>query len=68
MKPFRTRDGRVIIDQLCSCGHRQSEHSRQRIELSDDVVDIHGHGQCAVCGCRCERFNFRDFIFRKERT
>lgn len=66
MKPFRTRDGRVIIDQLCACGHRQSEHSRRRIELSEGELSIEGHGSCAVGDCRCERFNFRDFIFRKE--
>ena len=40
MKPFRTRDGRVIVDQLCRCGHRFSRHGNRLANLPDQVVPI----------------------------
>lgn len=39
-------------DELCSCGHRKSEHN--------DTL-ARGHGSCKVCGCR--KFTWVKFIF-----
>lgn len=66
MKPFRTRDGRLIVDQLCRCGHLQSRHGHRLAELPDTLIGVPRHGPCLEDGCACERFTFKDFVYREE--
>lgn len=66
MKPIRARDGRLIVDQLCQCGHPQSQHSHRLANLPDVMVPVSGHGPCTVKGCSCRRFSFKDFIYKEE--
>ena len=66
MKPFRTRDGRLIVDQLCRCGHLQSRHGHRLAELPDTLIGVPRHGPCLEDGCACERFSFKDFVYREE--
>jgi hypothetical protein len=66
MRPFRTRDGRVIVDQVCKCGHRFSKHGHRLANLPDQVVPIANHGPCLEAGCPCQRFSFAGFIYQEE--
>lgn len=63
MKPFRTRDGRVIVDQRCQCGHRFTRHGHRQANLPDVVVPVSHHGPCLESGCNCTRFTFAGFVF-----
>ena len=66
MKPFRTRDGRVIVGQVCRCGHPESRHGHRLAEVPGVLVGVPGHGPCLEPGCRCERFSFRNFLYQEE--
>lgn len=66
MNPFRTRDGRLIVDQLCRCGHAQSRHGHRLAELPDALVGVPAHGPCLEGECPCQRFTFMDFIYQEE--
>jgi hypothetical protein len=66
MKPFKTRDGRVIVDQLCRCGHRFSKHGHRLAHLPDQVVTVANHGPCLEAGCVCQRFTFAGYVFQDE--
>jgi len=66
MKPFTTKDGRVIVDQLCRCGHRFSKHGHRLAELPDQLVGVPNHGGCLEGGCPCDRFTFAGFVFQDE--
>jgi hypothetical protein len=66
MKPFRTRDGRVIVDQLCRCGHRFSKHGHRLANLPDQVVPVANHGPCLEAACPCQRFSFAGFIYQED--
>lgn len=47
-----------VIDELCICGHKQSEHS--------DALKgfVRGHGDCQVCDC--SKFTWKKFIYETE--
>ena len=60
MKPFRTRDGRVIVDQRCRCGHAQSRHEQRQGEQS-------ARRPCLEDGCPCQNFSFKDFIYEEKK-
>lgn len=66
MKPFRTRDGRTIVDQSCQCGHPQSRHGHRLAELPGTLIGVPGHGPCLEGECSCERFTFKGFVYQKE--
>ena len=66
MNPFRTRDGRLIVDQLCQCGHAQSQHGHRLAELPDTLIGVPGHGPCLEGKCHCERFSFQGFVYQEE--
>ncbi len=65
MKSFRSRDGRLIVDQLCQCGHPQSKHGHRLAELPDTLVGVPGHGPCLEGECLCQRFTFKEFIYQE---
>jgi hypothetical protein len=66
MHPFRSRAGRLIVDQLCRCGHAQSRHGHRLAELPDLLVGVFRHGPCLEGECSCQRFSFKDFIYKEE--
>ena len=43
------QDGKQVTDEICSCGHRRSEHA--------DTLSL-GHGQCLYPSCACQRFTW----------
>ena len=63
MKPFRTRDGRIIVDQLCRCSHNFSKHAARLADLPGQTVPVPNHGSCTEAGCDCQRFTFAGFVF-----
>lgn len=48
--PYTLRDGRVVIDEWCSCLHLRSEHMGQ--------MPIFGHGPCTIGFCECPKYTF----------
>ena len=68
MVPFRSRDGRLIVDQVCRCGHAQSEHGHRLAELPDTLIGVPGHGPCLEGECPCQRFSFKDYIYEEDKT
>lgn len=43
-----------IVDEMCDCGHKKSEHSMQgHLEK--------GHGACYECNCA--QFTWIDFVY-----
>lgn len=66
MKPIRCRDGRLIVDQLCRCEHPHSRHGHRLAELSDTLVGVPNHGPCLEGNCTCQRFSFKDFIYKED--
>lgn len=66
MNPFRTRDGRLIVDQLCRCGHARSRHGHRLAELPGVLVGVSAHGPCLEGECPCQRFTFKDFVYQEE--
>jgi len=36
--------GKKVVDELCRCGHKKSEHNPSKPEVSKPVLDIYGHG------------------------
>jgi hypothetical protein len=53
--PFQTRDGKAVVDEQCSCGHKRSQHE-DRFSL--------GHGYCLDCNCK--QFTWTKWIYEKE--
>ena len=51
--PRKMPNGRVVLDEVCLCGHLRSEHR--------DTI-AYGHGSCA-CACMCERYPRADHVF-----
>ncbi len=42
---------KIILDELCTCGHKRSEHNDTFTE---------GHGSCKKC--KCVKFTWSKFI------
>mgnify|MGYP001564770319 CR=1 FL=1 len=42
----KTSNGKLIVDEFCSCGHYRSHHNDN---LGGLAV---GHGNCTECGCK----------------
>ena len=58
----KAREGQAwedVIDELCRCGHRRSEHM-------DTVAK--GHGGCLKPECGCVKFTWKSFVYRQART
>lgn len=52
--PWTTKRGDTIIDEMCSCHHRRTDHR--------DRGPAYGHGECAAMGCDCERYTWHCMI------
>lgn len=48
----KLRDGRVVVDEWCSCDHLRSQHG-------DSHPLAHGHGACS-----CPKFTWMAFVFQ----
>jgi hypothetical protein len=56
--PFMWKElpnGSVIIDEMCRCGHKRSNHG-------PGPANEDGHGACARTKCKCKRFVFENWI------
>ena len=43
-----------IVDELCQCGHKKSDHL--------GGFPIQGHGACTKDGCPCNKFRWVSFL------
>jgi len=64
---------KIRIDELCTCGHRRSEHSdtwtREVImAMPEHASSIVGHGSCIHPACPCKKFTWKRTIFRSPRV
>ncbi len=50
--PWVLKDGRVVVNEMCRCGHVRTRHY--------DTLSP-GHGQCL--SCQCPRFTWVKHIF-----
>ena len=50
----------VIKDELCSCGHKGSEHNPSRYGQK-------GQGPCRIKGCKCRQFRWKAFLDKEGR-
>jgi hypothetical protein len=48
-----------VVDELCTCGHKRSEHSPRGIHESLD-----GHGPCDECDCF--KFTWKGWIVKDD--
>lgn len=48
-----------IIDEICECGHKKSEHDYSQKKHSA-ILKV-GHGPCERCNCK--RFRWIAFIY-----
>lgn len=57
-------DPALIMDELCVCGHKRSQHMAKTHELLGYVIpkDFEGHGECREC--LCEQFKWKAFIYK----
>jgi hypothetical protein len=63
MTPFRGKDGRLIVDERCACGHLKSRHGHRLADLPDDrLIGVPQHGGCLE-ECDCQRFTFRGYLY-----
>lgn len=46
-----------IVDELCTCGHRKSEHA-------ETPAGVPNHGPCTKC--ECLKFTFADFVYAED--
>ena len=51
-------NGKVVVDEVCRCGHLKSEHT-------DTFQAGHGRGMhmARIDGCDCIKFTWKDFIY-----
>jgi len=63
MKAKTLNDGRVVVDEMCQCGHKASEHGSQIHELSDGEVFVGNEGQGGCTECNCDQFTWKGFVF-----
>lgn len=45
--------GKIIVDEVCTCGHLRSEHS--------DTIAF-GHGNCGHCFC--QKYTWKALLFQ----
>lgn len=50
--PKQLPDGRIVVDELCTCTHRRTRHA-----------GLTYHGLCLVRGCRCGKFTWAAWLF-----
>jgi len=50
------KETRKIIDELCTCGHKRSEHGHSGLP---------GHGPCRECFC--PQYRWKRFIFARRK-
>jgi hypothetical protein len=53
-------NGKLIVDERCTCGRKKSEHSPNTQLVKGGVFVEPGHGD----GVGCERFTFKRFILK----
>lgn len=51
--PRATKDGRIIVDEMCDCGRRRSQHN--------GIGPAWGHGACRASGCA--KFTWVEHVF-----
>lgn len=56
-----TKEELGIIDEVCYCGHLQSEHGSLWF---DQMLIESGHGKCLHDDCGCSRYKFLDFVYK----
>lgn len=66
---------KIRIDELCTCGHRRSEHGeswppevmRGNPEIARSFA---GHGKCLTTrsACACQKFTWKRTLFRSPRV
>jgi hypothetical protein len=54
--PRKLPDGRVVVDEFCTCGCKRSGHNHSI---------AWGHGSCATCRI-CPKFSFKAFVFQSK--
>jgi hypothetical protein len=62
MNPFPAtlKDGRIVLDEKCACGHLRTEH-QDRLRGA-----AFGHGRCKQSRfCHCDRFTWVAHVFKK---
>jgi hypothetical protein len=62
MKQKKLKDGRVIVDERCSCGHLQSEHGPDQYASKLGVI-VEGHGGCLQLECNCQQYRWVGWVF-----
>lgn len=56
--------GKAVVDELCTCGRKKSEHSPDVYQIPGQTVVEHGAGD----GVNCERFTWKAFILEDGST
>ena len=61
--PLTLKNGRVIADEVCTCGHRQNQHGPSQQGATRGLV-VNGHGGCIDLNCNCEQFSWGGFVYQ----
>lgn len=56
---WTTRQGRVVLNERCTCGKLRTEHEDNHPVLAQ------GHGPCLLSGCK--RFTFKSFVLQRRK-
>lgn len=54
--PATLPNGKVVVDEMCHCGHLRSEHR---------TILAFGHGDCTMCK-DCPKYTWKAMIFHGE--
>lgn len=57
-------NGQPVVDEICMCGHKQSQHSNTSVflgyERSERLPQY--HGRCLVGGCQCPKYVWKGWV------
>jgi hypothetical protein len=63
---MRKAEKRNIVDELCACGAKKSEHVSRMHDIGHATVGVPGHGACKRT--KCKQFTWDSWIFEDEIT
>lgn len=63
--PHVLKDGKVIVDEMCTCGHLITNHGHEQIELPDQTILVEGHGGC-LC-CNCQQYTWESWVIEEKK-
>ena len=61
------RTERVVVDEMCVCGHPKSEHGSHTIQIPRSLIRLPATGNCCQSHCNCARFCWAAWIYKESR-